>query len=237
MLVGIIGAMELEVRVLKELMENPRSEKISSVDFFSGTINEVSAVVAVAGVGKVNAAVCAQTMILKYSPDIIINVGVAGGLSGDFRIGDIAVADCVVEHDMDTTAIGDEKGFISGINMVKMPCDAALADMMMKASEVVGGISAKRGLIASGDQFISTQEQRNGIINYFGAIAAEMEGGSIGHVCVMNGVPFGVLRAISDGANDDSHMDYPAFAKMAAENSVKIILELLKNIKERGCNE
>ncbi len=234
MLVGIIGALELEVRALKELTEKPRAERISSVDFFSGTINGVSAVVAAAGVGKVNAAVCAQTMILKYSPDIIINVGVAGGLSEDFGIGDIAVADFVAEHDMDVTALGDEKGFITGINMVKMPCDAALADMMMEAAETVGGVRAKRGLIASGDRFISTQEQRKEIINDFGAIAAEMEGGSIGHVCVMNNVPFGVLRAISDGANGNSHMDYPAFAKMAAENSVKIILELLNKIKERG---
>ncbi|MCC8161076.1 MAG: 5'-methylthioadenosine/adenosylhomocysteine nucleosidase [Oscillospiraceae bacterium] len=231
MLVGIIGAMELEVQALKELMADSEIQKISGIDFFSGRINGADTVVAAAGVGKVNAAVCAQTMILKYSPDLIINVGVAGGLSDTFKIGDIAVADYVVEHDMDTTPIGDEKGFISGINMVKMPCDRVIADMMVSAVDKVGKIKAQRGIIASGDQFISTQKQRDAIIHDFGAIAAEMEGASIGHICVMNSTPFGVLRAISDGANDDSPMDYPEFAKMAAANSVKIILELLENIK------
>lgn len=232
MTIGIIGAMELEVQALKELMDKAEIQKISTIDFYKGNINGVDTVVAVAGVGKVNAAVCAQTMILKYSPDLIINVGVAGGMADGFKIGDIAVADYVVEHDMDTSPLGDEKGFISGINMVKMSCDSRIADMMMNAVETVGSIKAKKGVIASGDQFIYTQEQRDRITGDFGAIATEMEGASIGHVCVMNNVPFGVLRAISDGANDDSYMDFPEFAKMAAENSIKIILELLKGVKE-----
>ena len=232
MLVGIIGAMALEVQALKDLMDNAKIETVSTIDFYSGKINGVDTVVAVAGVGKVNAAVCAQTMILKYSPDVVINVGVAGGLDTGFKIGDIAVADSVVEHDMDTSPLGDAPGYISGICMVEMPCDKAIADMMAKAVETVGTIHAKRGIIASGDQFINTQEERDKIVGNFGAIAAEMEGASIGHVCVMNNVKFGVLRAISDGANDDSPMDYPEFAKMAAANSIKIILELLKNMKE-----
>ena len=232
MLVGIIGAMALEVQALKDLMDNAKIETVSTIDFYSGKINGVDTVVAVAGVGKVNAAVCAQTMILKYSPDVVINVGVAGGLDTGFKIGDIAVADSVVEHDMDTSPLGDAPGYISGIGMVEMPCDKAIADMMAKADETVGTIHAKRGIIASGDQFINTQEERDKIVGNFGAIAAEMEGASIGHVCVMNNVKFGVLRAISDGANDDSPMDYPEFAKMAAANSIKIILELLKNMKE-----
>ncbi len=232
MLIGIIGAMELEVDGLKKLMTNEKIQKISTIDFHRGTINGVETVVAVAGVGKVNAAVCAQTMILTYSPDLIINVGVAGGLWDGFKIGDIAVADYVVEHDMDTSPLGDEKGFITGINMVKMPCDNKISSMLEEAAKKVGEISVKIGIIASGDQFINTQEERDSILNSFDAIAAEMEGGSIGHVCVMNNIPFGVLRAISDGANDDSHMDYPEFAKMAANNSIKIILEFLNKISE-----
>lgn len=232
MIVGIIGAMALEVQALKDLMDNAKIETVSTIDFYSGKINGVDTVVAVAGVGKVNAAVCAQTMILKYSPDVVINVGVAGGLDTGFKIGDIAVADAVVEHDMDTSPLGDAPGYISGLGMIEMPCDKTIADMMAKAVETVGTIHAKRGIIASGDQFINTQEERDKIIGNFGAIAAEMEGASIGHVCVMNNVKFGVLRAISDGANDDSPMDYPEFAKMAAANSIKIILELLKNVKE-----
>ncbi len=231
MLVGIIGAMELEVQGLKAKMDRAEVATISSIDFYRGNIDGADTVVAAAGIGKVNAAVCAQTMILKYSPDLIINAGVAGGLADGFKIGDMAVADAVAEHDMDTSPVGDPKGFISGINMIEMKCDKKIADMIEAAARNEAGVNVKRGLIASGDQFIATEEQRERIIREFGAIAAEMEGASIGHVCTMNGVPFGVLRAISDGANDDSSMDYPTFAKMAAENSVKIIIGFLNGLK------
>lgn len=230
MLVGIIGAMELEVEALKKLMDNADVEKISSVEFYRGNINGVETVVAVSGVGKVNAAVCTQAMILKYSPDIIINVGVAGGLSDGFKIGDIAIAESVVEHDMDTSPIGDPIGLISGINIINIPCDGRVVELMKNAVSKIDGIKSKCGVIASGDQFISKEEQRKFIKENFDAVATEMEGASIGHVCYMNNVPFGVLRAISDGANDEADMDYPTFAKMAAANSIKIILEMLKNI-------
>lgn len=230
--IGIIGALELEVEGLKSLMDECKINTISGVDFYSGKINGADTVVATAGVGKVNAAVCAQTMILTYSTDVVINIGVAGGLSNELKIGDIAIADAVVEHDMDTTAVGDPLGFISGINTVMMPCDTKAADMLEKAVKSVGGVNIQRGVIASGDQFISTNEQRNKIIGNFKAIAAEMEGASVGHVCTMNKVPFGVLRAISDGANDSSVVDFPTFAKTAAQTTIKIIVEYLKNIKE-----
>ena len=231
MRIGIIGAMDIEVQALKELMESPKIETISSVDFYSGIINGVDTVVAVAGIGKVNAAVCTQTMILSYAPSYIINVGVAGGLAPELGIGDIAVAETVVEHDMDTSPVGDAPGFISGINLIHIPCDKWLADMMYKASKNIENANVLKGIIASGDQFIADDSQRKRITDTFGAIAAEMEGASIGHVCYMNKVPFGVLRAISDGANSDSVMDYPTFAKMAAKNSMKIICELLEDIK------
>lgn len=232
MLIGIIGAMDIEVQALKDLMKNPTVKTISTVDFYSGEINGVDTVVAVAGVGKVNAAVCTQTMILAYKPSYIINVGVAGGLSPQLGIGDIAVAENVVEHDMDTSPIGDVPGYISGINVVRIPCDRWLCDMMVKASHHIEGVNVLKGTIASGDQFISTNDERHKIIENFDAIAAEMEGASIGHVCYMNKIPFGVLRAISDGANSDSAMDYPTFANIAAKHSIKIICELLDDIKK-----
>lgn len=227
MLVGIIGAMELEVQALKNLMVNAETRNISGIEFYRGSINGCEAVVAVAGVGKVNAAVCAEAMILSYAPDCLINVGVAGGLSQELGIGDIAVASAVVEHDMDTTPIGDPRGFISGINTVEMKADARVTGMVTDAVKAAG-INYRCGVIASGDQFIASKEQRGEIMKNFDAIAAEMEGASVGHVCMMNGVPFAVIRAISDGANSDSVTDYPTFAKAAAQNSVKIILEFLK---------
>lgn len=230
MKIGIIGAMDIEVQALKKLMDDVKIDKISSVDFYSGKISGVDTIVAAAGIGKVNAAVCAQTMILKYAPDAVINTGVAGGLSPELGIGDIALAEEVAEHDMDTSAVGDEIGFISGINKVYMECDKKLISLMQSAAENIG-LKVRRGIIVSGDQFISEQSQRDKILESFDAIAAEMEGASIGHVCTMNKVPFAVLRAISDGANSDSVMDYPAFAKMAAANSIKIITYMLGELR------
>ncbi len=232
MLIGIIGAMEVEVQALKDLMDNAELKEISSVVFYRGKINGIDTVVAVAGVGKVNAAVCAQTMILEYSPDYIINTGVAGGLSEDMKIGDAAVADKVAEHDMDTSPLGDELGFITGINKVYMQCDEYISGLMYDAAKSVDGINAVRGTIASGDQFIASEEQRRFIKKNFNAVAAEMEGAAIGHVCTMNNVKFGVLRAISDGANSDSTIDFPTFTKMAVKNTVEIIVKMLDKLAE-----
>lgn len=232
MLIGIIGAMDIEVQALKELMDDAKIEKISSVEFYRGKIEGVDTVVAVAGVGKVNAAVCAQTMILKYSPDYVINTGVAGGLAPELKIGDITVADRVVEHDMDTTPVGDELGFITGINKVYMDCDEKIANLMCEVIENLGNVNVVRGTIASGDQFIASDTQRQHIMKNFNAVSAEMEGASIGHVCTMNDVKFGVLRSISDGANSDSAVDFPTFAKSAAETAVKIIRAMLCELRE-----
>ena len=143
--IGIIGAMEVEVKELKEQMQITRQLTKAGMEFCEGILEGQDVVVVRSGVGKVNAAVCSQTMILKYSPDIMINVGVAGGLSEEFKIGDIAVADSVVEHDMDTSPIGDPVGLISGINLVNIPCDKKLADLMEQAVSKVGTITSKRG--------------------------------------------------------------------------------------------
>lgn len=230
MTIGIIGAMSVEVDGLKELMSEPQIEEISSVFYYKGTINGTECVVAEAGVGKVNAAVCAQTMILKYSPDVIINIGVAGGLSEKLNMGDIAVATSVAEHDMDTTPLGDDAGFITGLDTVYIDCDKEISQKLyMAATEEK--LNVVKGVIASGDQFIASDEQRNRIIADFNAIAAEMEGASIGHVCAMSKTPFAVMRAISDGANNDSAMDFPTFTKIAAKNSINIIIRLLGYIK------
>lgn len=231
-MIGIIGAMDIEVSSLKEIMNNVKTKTISAVKFYEGEIKGTKTVVATAGVGKVNAAVCTQTMIMEFNPDIIINVGVAGGLSPELGIGDIAVADMVVEHDMDTTPIGDEAGFITGIDKVYMDCDKEISQIMYDASCEIEGIKVVRGTIASGDQFIASNEQRNRILGTFkNVVASEMEGASIGHVCTMNKKPFAVLRAISDGANSDSHMDFPTFTKLAAKNSTDIILKMFEKLE------
>ncbi len=221
-MIGIIGAMDIEVEKLKMLLTDTKQEKISGVDFHSGKIGKTDVVIAKCGVGKVFAAICAETMILCYRPDIIINIGVAGGLSEKLKIGDIVIADSVVQHDMDTTALGDEAGFLSDIGLVKIPADKTAVDTLKAACDKLS-VYYEVGTVASGDQFISDASAKERIKSLFSAKACEMEGGAIGHVCYVNNVPFGTLRAISDGANDGAKLDFPTFAALAAENSAKVI--------------
>lgn len=226
-MIGIIGAMQEEVDFLKSVLENAKTEVVSGTEYVCGTAFGTEAVVAMCGVGKVNAAVCAQTMILKYHANEIINTGVAGGLSPNLKVGDIAIAGAVVEHDMDTSPLGDPKGFISGLNMIELPCAPDLVKEL-EACCTRAGASWEKGVIASGDQFIASGEKKREIRETFGAVACEMEGGSIGHVCRLSGVPFAVLRAISDSADDSSHLDYPQFLKLAAKKSIEIMCSFLQ---------
>ena len=183
---------------------------------------------AVSGVGKVFAAICTEVMILRYAPSLVLNSGVGGTLTPALSIGDIAVATSLVQHDMDTSALGDPLGLISGVNKVQLPADSDLCGQLSACATVLG-IRTETGVIASGDQFISSAERKDAIVKTFGAIACEMEGAAIGQVCYVNRVPFCVLRAISDSADGSSHMDYPTFVGMAAEQSVKLLRTFLKN--------
>jgi adenosylhomocysteine nucleosidase len=224
-MIGIITALALEAEKLISESENTVTEEVTGLIFHKITINKKEAVVAVCGVGKVNAARCAEAMILKYSPDIIINTGVGGALDESLNIGDIVVSESVTQHDMDTSPLGDPLGFLSTPPLVFIPADQVNAEILCEnASEL--GLTAVKGIIASGDQFICTPEKKDFIKSNFGAIVCEMEGAAIGHVCYLSGVPFVVLRAISDGSNDNSAIDVPTFAKMAADNSASLLKTL-----------
>lgn len=227
MKLGIIGAMQMEVDNLKEKLENQKTTTVSGVDFVSGTIGEVELIAAVCGVGKVFAAICTEAMILTFHPDKIINIGVAGSLTKDLGILDMAVAKSVCQHDMDTSPIGDPVGLLSGINEILLPTDPEMVEMLCECIKE-DGINYRKGIIASGDQFIARDEQRDFIRDHFEAIAAEMEGGSIGHVCYVNKIPFAVLRAISD--SEGGEMDYQTFAEKAAEKSVDVVLKFISKL-------
>lgn len=229
-MIGIIGAMGVEVEGLKALMEGKVSQKISGVEFTRGKINGNNVVVAACGIGKVFAGICAEIMILRYGPDYIINTGVGGTLTDKLSIGNIAVASDVVQHDMDTTALGDPAGLISGINVVNINCDEKLVGLISKAAEKEGHQYCV-GTIASGDSFIADNERKKRIVDTFGAIACEMEGAAIGQVCYVNGIPFAVIRAISDDADGNAHENYPQFLKEAAEHSVNVLLRVIKSLE------
>lgn len=227
-MIGIIGAMSVEIDALRAKLTQPQEITQSGIRFTKGKLHGQEVVLAVCGIGKVFAAVCAQTMILLFSPKLILNTGVAGGLDSDLSIGDVVVATHLVQHDMDTTPLGDPPGLISGINRVEFPTHEPTR-LAMKACVEAQGVRCKLGAVASGDQFVAGGEKKDFIRSTFGASACEMEGAAIAHTCFVNGVDCAVIRAISDGANDDSHMDYPTFVAMAAENSAKAVEAFVKS--------
>lgn len=213
-MIGIIGAMTVEIEKIRDIIEQKEEEIISGITFTTGTIHGKEVVVAVCGIGKVFAATCAQTMILKYVPDIIINIGVAGTLTTNLGIAHIAIADNMVQHDMDTSPIGDPVGLISGINMIQIPCSKNAVQLVMNCVDEIG-IHYMVGTIASGDQFVADSTRKSEIVKEFGAIACEMEGAAIGQVCYINEIDFIVIRGISDSANDEAQMDFIEFVKIA----------------------
>ena len=230
MKIGIIGAMKIEVEKLCSMAENIKKEKVGGIEFNVGDLCGHQVIIAVCGVGKVFAAMCAQAMILNYSPDAIINTGVAGALASELRVGDVAVAENVVQHDMDTSPIGDPVGLISGINMVQIPADEKISSALKKTALDLG-MTCLSGTIASGDQFIADKAKKAYIRDTFSAIACEMEGAAIGQVCYVNGTPFGILRSISDNGDESAGMSYDKFIGVAVENSVKILTEFLVQTK------
>jgi adenosylhomocysteine nucleosidase len=229
MKIGIIGAMSVEVEALKAKIENAERVNVSGIEFVSGTLCGKQVVVAQCGIGKVFAAICAQTMIVRFGVTHLINTGVGGTLCGELDILDVAVADGVVQHDMDTSPLGDPVGLISGINKVVLPTSQTLADIAVAAASELG-IKSKKGIIASGDQFISSSEKKKYIVDNFGAICCEMEGASIGHVCFVGGVECLIVRSISDSASGEAKMEYPEMVARAAVQSQKMTELIIKNI-------
>lgn len=229
--IGIIGAMEEEVAILKEKMEDVRIIKKASMDFYEGTLAGKKAVVVRSGIGKVNAGICAQILADMFSVEAIINTGIAGSLNKDINIGDIVVSTDVVRHDMDATGFGYRKGQIPQMPVFFFNADERLRKLAVKVcSEVNPDIQVFEGRIASGDQFVCDQDVKDGIVSEFSAYATEMEGAAIGQAAYLNDVPFLVIRAISDKADGSAQMDYSEFEKAAIVHSVNLTLKMLEEI-------
>ena len=225
--IGIIGAMEPEVNSLISMLSDVSVEKVSGIVLHSGRLLGKNVVIAKCGIGEVFAAMCAQTMILKYSPSLIVNTGVAGALASGLSTGDVVVADKLCQHDMDTSAIGDPKGLVSGINKIFFDADKRAVEILEKAAKELG-LNSLISTIASGDKFIASSADKSRIAEDFSASACEMEGASVAQVCYVNSTPFAVVRAISDSADGEATMDYPTFLPIAAANSTQMTLSLIK---------
>lgn len=223
--IGIIGALENEVSTLAAKLSCAVKVRIGGVDFITGALGKKNVVVAKCGVGKVFAAVCAAVMIVEFSPSLIINTGVGGGLKKGIAVGDIVVADKLCQHDMDTSALGDPKGLISGINRVFFKSDKRALDIVVRAA-AEANLACHVGTVASGDKFICESVDKLRLVNDFGADVCEMEGAAIAQTAFVNSTPFIVIRAISDSADEGSSMDYMKFMPIAAERSAALALAL-----------
>lgn len=230
MIIGIIGAMDEELEILLKEMKLERTEVKANMRFNLGKLYGKDLVVVRSGIGKVNAAVCAQILIDDFSVDKVVNVGIAGGIGKDVYPGDVVVADNLVQHDMDTTAFGDEVGQIPRLDTYDFKCDKELVDKAKNACENIKEQKSFIGRIVTGDQFICNTEKIKWLNEKFEALACEMEGGSIAQVCYLNNIPFVVIRSISDNANNGAHMDYEKFAPIAIKNSTEILKSMLSNI-------
>ena len=228
MVIGIIGAMDEEVELILNKMEIEKTENKASMKFVSGELWNKKLVVVRCGIGKVNAAVCTQIMIDDFGVDNVINVGTAGGIGIEIYPGDVVIAENLVEHDMDTTAFGDKAGQVPRMNTFDFKCSTELIEIAKKATEGFTNHNCFTGRIVTGDQFINSLEKIKWLYEEFGAIACEMEGASIAHVCYLNNVPFVVIRSISDNANNGSHIDFEKFTPIAVKNSTIILENMLK---------
>lgn len=229
-MIGIIGAMDIEIEAVAAAIEDPVFEEIAGCTFACGHIDSVMTVVARCNPGKVNAAICAQIMVDRFGADRLINIGVGCSLAAQVQIKNIVIASDVCQYDIDMTAIGDPLGYINGLNVIKIKTDDDISEKLARIA-INSGEKIHRGTIASGDKFIASKQLKDDIAANFGAICGEMEGGAVAQVAAANGVPFGVLRSVSDGGDDGAAMDYPTFKKAAAAKSAAIILKYIKGEK------
>ena len=230
-MLGIIGAMDVEVNSIKSELENVEIKNIAAMDFYKGTLAGKEVVVVKCGVGKVNAAICAQILVSVFGVSALVNTGVAGSLNNDINICDIVVSTSALEHDMDVTPLGYAKGVIPDMDQSEFKADENLIKLAKDSAEEAGlDVKIFEGKVVSGDRFIGTHEAKVYLRDTFNGDCAEMEGAAMAHTAYLNNVPFLIIRAISDKADNSGHMDYPVFAKQAIIHTVSLLKELYQHL-------
>ncbi len=230
-MIGIIGAMEEEVAMLTEQMENVKVTQRASMDFYEGNLNGKDAVVVRSGIGKVNAGICTQILADLFHVDMVINTGIAGSLDAQIDIGDIVLSSDSLQHDVDAAAFGYDPGVIPRMETSVFPADKGLTALAKTACQKVNPeIHVFVGRVVSGDQFIADEEKKKYLLNQFHPMCTEMEGAAIAQAAYLNQIPYLIIRAISDKADGSAHMDYPAFEAAAITHTVKLVLELCASL-------
>ena len=226
MKLGIIGAMDVEVATLKAKMEGVTVAAHARSEYYEGTLEGCPVVVVQCGVGKVNAALCAQILVSVYGVTHIVNTGIAGSMCAELDIGDLVISRDAMYHDFDCVHFGYEMGKVPGMDVVAFPADQALMELAMAAAEAENPGHTKTGRVASGDLFVAVKAAKEAIIAKTGAVCTEMEGAAIAHTAYRNGIPFVIIRAISDKADDSAEMDYPTFEAIAAHRCANVACRL-----------
>ncbi len=230
--IGIIGAMEIEVETLKSHMQITGTLEKASMTFLEGTLNQVPVVVVRSGIGKVNAGMCVQILTDVFHVTHVINTGVAGSLNAAIDIGDIVLSTDTLYHDVDATGFGYPLGEVPQLGTLTFAADSGMISQARSSCEIVNPeIKVFEGRIVSGDQFVSSPQVKENILkNFPGSLCTEMEGAAISHAAWLNHIPFVIIRAISDKADDSAHMDYPAFEKAAAEHSARLVEHMIQQL-------
>ena len=230
-MLGIIGAMDEEVAEIKNQMTEVRVERAAAMDFYKGKLRGKDVVVVRSGIGKVNAAVCTQILADRYGVDAVVNTGIAGSLRNEINIGDIVLATDAVQHDMDATCFDYPAGKIPQMDVYEFKADERLRALAKECSgEVIPEVGVFEGRVLSGDQFVSSREKKEWLVDTFGGYCTEMEGAAIAQAAYLNNIPFLVIRSISDKADDSADMDYKTFEEKAAEHSVKLMIAMVERM-------
>ena len=232
MKLGIIGAMKIEVDALKENMLDKTVTWRTGMEFCDGTLEGLPAVVVQCGVGKVNAALCVQILCDCFGVTHLVNTGIAGSLSNELDIGDLVVSKDAMYHDFDCGGFGYPHGKVPGMDVIAFPADETMMHYALTAGEQIHPGHIKVGRVATGDQFICDKGVKSAIIENTQALCTEMEGGAIAQAAYRNEVPFVILRAISDKADDSADMDYPTFEAIAAQRCAKVVQTMAGNMKK-----
>ncbi|MCT4631732.1 MAG: 5'-methylthioadenosine/adenosylhomocysteine nucleosidase [Firmicutes bacterium] len=228
--IGIIGAMSEEVEIIKSRMDEINTVEIANMKIYTGDINNKSIVLALCGIGKVNAAVCTQILVSEFKVTHVINSGVAGGIADQLNIADMVVSTDVIEHDFDATSFGYEKGVIPRMEKSTFEADKELIDVAMEVAKDFDQFSTYKGRVVSGDVFVASKEMKEDLQNTFSASCAEMEGAAIGHTAYLNNIPFLILRSISDKADGTAHDNFNEFVQKAAEHSSEFVMSIIERI-------
>ena len=231
-MLGIIGAMDEEVAMIKAQLTDVQVESRAAMDFYKGKLEGKEVVVVRSGIGKVNAAMCTQILADIYSVTGVVNTGIAGSLKAEIDIGDIVLSSDALQHDMDATGFGYEPGQIPRVETLAFKADEGLINLAEECcSRVNPDIHTFVGRVVTGDQFISVKEKKKWLSDTFGGYCTEMEGAAIAQACYLNSIPFLIVRAISDKADDSASVDYPAFEAKAIVHSVNLLTEIVRSLR------